>query len=195
MDLVLATRNKGKISEIGDILVDVPLTLRSLAEWPNFEEVDESGSSYSENARIKAQAAANHVGLWCLADDSGLEVDALQGRPGVHSARYAGPDEYPIAKLLNEMRGIAEERRTARFVCVVCVCGPNGEVMEGRGMMEGRIALERRGDGGFGYDPVFIPQGDHRHLAEISKAEKNRISHRAHALAAVRDELMKLAGS
>jgi len=192
MDLVLATRNKGKISEMTDILFDMPFVLRSLAEWPSFEEVEESGSSYGENARIKARAAAEHVGLWCLADDSGLEVDALEGRPGVHSARYAGPGEHPISKLLQELAAIDESCRTARFVCVVCLCRPEGEVIRGRGTLEGRIALAPRGEGGFGYDPVFIPEGGPRHLAEYSKAEKNRISHRARALASIRSELLNL---
>ncbi len=192
MDLVLATRNKGKISEMADILFDMPFVLGSLADWPSFGEVEESGSSYAENARIKARAAAGHVGRWCLADDSGLEVDALGGRPGVRSARYAGPGEDPIAKLLRELADVDESRRSARFVCVVCLHGPKDEVIQGQGTLEGRIARAPRGERGFGYDPVFIPEGGRRHLAEFSKSEKNRISHRARALASIRSELLRL---
>ena len=181
--IVLATANPGKIRE-----------LRSLLP-PNVEVVSapalgirlppETGETFVENALLKARVAAQESGLIALADDSGLEVDALGGRPGVHSARYAGEhadDAQNIARLLRELRDVPRSQRTARFRAVVAIVAPDGREAIFEGTIEGYIAEKPRGRGGFGYDPVFIPCGYDRTFAEMTLEEKNRLSHRAQAL-------------
>jgi XTP/dITP diphosphohydrolase len=193
LEILVATGNQHKLHEIGQILREFPIIFRGTHEFDGVTEPDESAPDYLGNARIKAQAWGNHTGMWALADDSGLEVDALDGRPGVKSARYAPSEKERIVKLLAELEGVPEEKRTARFVCAVVLVGPNGEEHHAVGTCEGRIAFEARGDKGFGYDPVFIPDGfSGRHLAELSEATKNNISHRARALYALKPVLTKL---
>ncbi len=193
MELLLATGNRHKTEEIRAILADLNFSWKSTSDWPNATEVSEGGATYEENALTKAKIWSDRTGLWTLADDSGLEVEALDGRPGVKSARYAEPGEDPITKLLGELEGVAAENRTARFVCICCLVSPEGEVFQERGELSGSIARERKGDGGFGYDPVFIPDDySGLHLAELPTDIKNRISHRANALAAMRPHLRPL---
>jgi len=173
------------------LLGDLPLALRGLADLPRIELPPE-GDDYAANAVAKAQAVALATGLPALGDDSGLEVDALGGRPGVHSARYGGPglgDATRVALLLHELATVPEAQRSARFVCVVALVTPDGNSVTARGSCEGRILAEPRGAGGFGYDPVFALEGCDVSLAELPADEKNRLSHRGRAVAALRAKL------
>jgi XTP/dITP diphosphohydrolase len=182
--LALATRNPDKIREIRELLGDsVPLlTSEDREEWP---EVEETGETFLENALLKARAIVEATGIRALAEDSGLEVDYLEGRPGIHSARYAGADgdyEANNRKLLSELVGVPESGRRARFVTWAVVVHPDGTHREATGTVEGHIAEEPHGQGGFGYDPIFIPEGLDRTMAELTADEKNAISHRGRAL-------------
>ncbi len=195
--LVLATTNQGKVKELKALLQDLPLTIVTAADFPDVTPPEETGSSFFENAFLKARYWATKTGHLALADDSGLEVDALRGAPGVRSARYAGEnatDEENIRKLLEDLKGVPLERRTARFKCVIIVYHPSGRWIKAQGVWEGLIALEPRGEGGFGYDPVFLPvEFDYKKtVAELSLETKNRLSHRARALAALREFLPEL---
>lgn len=196
MKLVIATSNPGKIAEIRHKLADIPgLELVPRTLFPNLPEPHEDGETFSENARIKALDTARRTGLPAMADDSGLEIDALNGRPGVHSARYGGAgatDEIRNRMILEEMRGIAPPMRRARFVCVIAIAFPDGTVHEAQGSCEGIIGFEPRGTGGFGYDPIFIIPETGLTMAEIPLDEKNRISHRAKALEEARNILLQL---
>jgi len=178
--LVLATRNPGKVAEFRALLE--PAGVEVLGLDPRIPEVEEDGATFAENALKKALTYARATGLPVLADDSGLEVDALGGRHGVHSARWVpGTDADRNRALLRELEGVPPERRTARYVCVVALADPAGRHRLFRGTLEGRIALAPRGTGGFGYDPIMeLPDG--RTVAELDLAEKNRISHRQAAL-------------
>jgi XTP/dITP diphosphohydrolase len=187
--VVLASGNPGKLRELGELLAPRALTVVPQSAF-GIESAEETGSTFEENARLKAVHAAQQAGLAALADDSGLEVDALGGRPGVWSARFAGPDASDadnLRLLLREMAGVPEERRTARYRCVIVFMrGPEDQKpLVARGSWEGRIAREPRGDGGFGYDPVFLAAGDERTAAQFTAAEKNAVSHRAQALNAL----------
>jgi XTP/dITP diphosphohydrolase len=183
MKLLLGTKNRGKIKEIKEILQALPeLELFTCEDLP-FSDVAEQGGSFEENARLKAQRICMETGLPVLAEDSGLEVEALGGRPGVRSARFAGEqatDGENIAKLLSLLQGISERR--ARFRTVAVLHFPNGEELLAEGELWGEIAKKPRGSLGFGYDPVFIPAGFARTLAELGPEIKNRISHRHRAL-------------
>ncbi len=185
--LVVATGNMGKLREIRAHLEGVPLDVRSLADFPPMAAPEEDQDTFEGNARLKACYYAERLGAWVLADDSGLEVDALGGAPGVHSARYAGEqgnDEANNARLLRELHGVPDEKRTARFRCVLCITGeglPGGERCFS-GVVEGRILHAPRGTDGFGYDPLFFHEALGCTTAEIPLAEKNRISHRGQAL-------------
>ncbi|HEY3196568.1 MAG TPA: XTP/dITP diphosphatase [Nitrospirales bacterium] len=190
MELVLATRNQHKVTEITGMLADFGIQVRSLAEFPCAPEVIEDGTTYEENALKKARSAAAFTGKPSLADDTGLEVDALDGQPGVHAARYAGEHcnfEDNIRKLLAALKGVPKERRAARFVCVMALVMPDGREELVRGELEGRITEEPAGAGGFGYDPVFFSLQAKKTLAELTADEKNRISHRRRALDLARD--------
>ena len=190
-ELVVATGNPGKLVEIREILADFPLTLRSLADFPPLD-FPEEGHDYEGNAVVKARLAAAHTGLPALADDSGLEVDALGGRPGVRSARYGGPgldDAGRVARLLEEVGGAASDERGARFVCVAACALPTGVVETARGECAGQILQAPRGSGGFGYDPVFQPSGESVSMAELPPARKNEISHRGRAFRALAEGL------
>ena len=185
MKFVLATFNRDKVREL-EALFDLPgLELVTLADRPGAAAPAETGATIEANARLKARAALAQTGLAAIADDTGLEVDALDGRPGVHSARYAGPNAgYAdnVSKLLAELEGVPPARRGARFRTVCAVCWPDGVEMTAEGVLEGRIALAPRGEGGFGYDPVFEVEGGPRTLAELDAAEKNARSHRGRAV-------------
>ena len=182
--LVIATRNPGKLREYTALLGDLPVVLRDLDAFPGAPEVAENQDTYLGNARQKALTLARFTRLPTLADDSGLEVDALGGQPGVRSARYAGPaatDRDNIALLLERLSGVPSARRRARFRCVIVVAQPAGELLSSEGICEGWITTEAHGRGGFGYDPVFYFPAAGRTFAEIAPDEKNRVSHRAHA--------------
>ncbi len=185
MKLYFATRNQGKASEIRVLLRDtgwqVATTLDGESDW----EVQEDGTTFEENARKKARAAAEKTKTWTLADDSGLEVDALQGEPGVHSARYCGPnatDADRSKKILGRMIAVPDDKRTARFRCAICLIDPAGNERVFEGTCEGRIAHHPRGTAGFGYDPIFVPDGYARTLGELGIDIKNGFSHRARAM-------------
>ncbi len=184
MKLILATDNKNKIREFRELLRGEGVEVLSKSEAGIGGEVEETGDTFSENARLKAEAVMHASGLPAVADDSGLAVDALGGAPGVRSARYTGDhndsdrDRYEL--LLKNMDGVSDRR--ARFVCSMCCVFPNGDVLTSEGTCEGTIAFAPRGENGFGYDPVFRPEGYERSMAELSMEEKNRISHRGKAL-------------
>ena len=183
--LLLGTHNKGKIQEYRDLVGDVPFIITTPSDEGITEAIEETGTSYEENASLKARTYAARSELIVLADDSGLEVDALNNAPGPRSARYAGPgakDEDHIARLLRELAEVPWEKRTARFVCVIALATPSGRKELYRGTCEGIITLEPRGDSGFGYDPVFYLQDLGKTMAQLTLKEKNRISHRALAM-------------
>jgi XTP/dITP diphosphohydrolase len=175
------------MEEVAAILANAPVVLAPAPRLAGVADPEETAPDYLGNARIKAAFWAERTGRWALADDSGLEVDALDGRPGVHSSRYAPTTPERNARLLAELDGVPAERRRARFVCTVVLRSPDGEEYHATGQCEGAIGTAPRGEGGFGYDPLFIPDGfDGRHLAELPAEVKNRISHRARALQALR---------
>ena len=183
MKLLVATRNKHKLREIGEIFRVPGLELVSALDYPDIPDVVEDGATFEANALKKAVTLARATGLWTLADDSGLEVDALGGEPGVYSARYAGePANYPAynAKLLAKLRGT--ENRRARFRCAIAFSDPGGHAHTVEGRCEGVIAEAPRGDKGFGYDPLFVPDGHDQTFAEMESGLKNSISHRGRAL-------------
>lgn len=185
LKLVVATGNSGKLREIKDILKGDPIEVLSLKDFPGCPESEEPFQTYLENARDKARLVAEHCGTWALADDSGLEVEALGGRPGVLSARYAGEGvsyEDNYRKVLTEMEDIEEGRRGAVFYCCMVLRHPDGREFVTEGRLKGRITPAPRGDQGFGYDPIFYSEELHQTLAEIPLARKNQISHRHRAL-------------
>jgi XTP/dITP diphosphohydrolase len=198
--LVMATRNPGKIRELQEILRDSGVGLLSLADFPHLPEIPEEGATFAENAAAKARVVARLTGHPALADDSGLAVDALGGAPGVFSARYAldrtspqppaDPDNW--GKLLEEMQDVPWEERGARFVCEIALALPDGRIFRARGECAGLIAREPRGEMGFGYDPVFWVPEYQATMAQLGPEVKNRISHRARALAAFQDLLAAL---
>ena len=191
--LLIATRNRGKLEELSVMLSDLPLRLVGLAEFPRVGEAEETGETFTENAVLKSQFYAGQTGLWTLADDSGLEVFALGNEPGVRSARYAGPgatDAEKVRLLLARLGMTGDAERRARFVCTVALARPEGgDVPTFEGICEGRIAAAPSGGGGFGYDPVFVPDGFDETFGELPAEVKNRLSHRARALAKVRQYL------
>lgn len=189
-ELLIATRNRGKVKEIKDALDGLRLKLRVLEEFPGISTAEELGESYAENAVAKACAYANQSGLPTLADDSGLEVAALDNSPGVRSARFGGAgisDSERTALLLSKLSSVEMEQRQARFVCVVAIAQPNGGVVNiETGTCEGVLAKTPMGDQGFGFDPIFIPAGYDMTFAQMPSALKESISHRGKALAATR---------
>ena len=192
--LLLATNNKGKVREYKSLLRGIPYEIVTPAEQGITTEVDEVGGGFEENARLKATTLAKESGLLSLADDSGLEVDALGGEPGPLSARYAGEgasDTERIDYLLARLKDVPEEKRTARFRCVIAIATPDGTVELCSGECRGFITTEPRGYNGFGYDPVFYLPALGKTMAELPPEEKNRISHRARAAAKAREVLMK----
>jgi XTP/dITP diphosphohydrolase len=192
-ELLVATGNAGKVREMRQLLADLPLRLRGLDEFPTVAEVPETAETFACNARLKARGYAAQTGLWTLADDSGLAVDALNGAPGVYSARYGGAGLTAADRvqfLLKELKDTPENERRARFVCVVMLANPAGEIIfTAEGVCAGRLAFAPRGAGGFGYDPIFLPDGYTQTFGEIPAGVKNTFSHRARALAQVREFL------
>lgn len=195
MKLVLATNNQGKVREMSEILAAYGIEVLSLHEFPQIGDIKEDGETFKANAIKKATVTADLAGLTALADDSGLEVDYLNGAPGVFSARFAGEERNDFAnnkKLLRLLTGVPPEKRTARFQCVIAIARPGGPVYTVQGTCEGVIAGEPRGEGGFGYDPLFYLPEYGKTFAEIDLALKNRISHRGRALDGARDVLARL---
>lgn len=191
--LVLATRNRGKIREIWELLKDFPVEIKNLDDFGPIPDVEEDGDTFDDNAFKKASFTAKVLGLPALADDSGLEVEALEGAPGVRSARYAGPsatDQENNDKLLQEMKGKANRR--AAFVCVISIAVPSGVALTYEARCEGLIAETPAGDNGFGYDPVFFYPPMNRTFAQLSAEEKNQVSHRGKALAEMKEEFDKV---
>jgi len=186
---VVATFNRDKAAELHALLALPDVELVALADWPGAVAPEETGDTLLANARIKARAAAALTRLPAIADDTGLEVDALDGAPGVNAAHHAGPHaSYAdnVAKLLRELAGVPPERRTARFRTVCVASWPDGTEMSADGVLAGTITDAPRGTNGFGYDPVFVPKGETRTYAELSDEEKNAISHRARAVRVLR---------
>ena len=184
--LLLGTRNPGKVREIESILADSGWTFSSLQAFPNVDTPAETGTTYAENAVLKARFYSLATGMCALADDSGLEVEALSGAPGVYSARYAGAnasDADRRALLLSELAKVSDLNRRARFVAAVAICDAEGTVLNvSEGICDGTIISSPRGNGGFGYDPLFVPDGFNQTFAELADDVKNIISHRARAL-------------
>ncbi len=187
--LVLATRNAGKIAEFRNLLSGLGVTFRTLGNYPEIGEIEEDGRTFAENAVKKAVAVALATGELTLADDSGLEVDALDGRPGIYSSRYAPTTAERNAKLLEELKNVAAPLRTARFVCAAALADPHGHAVVRTGICEGRIAFEPSGAGGFGYDPLFFLPEQNKTMASLTDEEKNRLSHRGKAIRALRPVL------
>lgn len=185
-ELLVATKNAGKVRELTELLVGLPLRLRNLSDFPAAPEVDETGATFEENARLKAVGYGEHARLLTLADDSGLEVAALGGEPGVRSARYGGlaTDAERTARLLEELARTNDAERRARFVCVIALALPPSDRLHFfEGTCEGRIARAPAGSHGFGYDPVFCPDGYEQTFGQLPDETKEQLSHRARALA------------
>lgn len=184
--LLVATRNRGKIAELAQLLAQPALLLRGLDEFPAVPEVEETGTTFAANAELKAREYAQATGLWAVADDSGLEVAALDGAPGVYSARYGTPDLDDAGRvnyLLQQLSDVPAARRQARFVCVIALAAPSGEIVfSDAGFCPGHLTDAPRGTGGFGYDPIFVPDGYTQTFGELSVAIKHNISHRARAV-------------
>lgn len=190
--VIFATGNEGKMKEIREILGDLDIELLSLKDAGITADIEENGSTFEENAIIKAKAISQLTGEIVLADDSGLEIDYLNKEPGIYSARYMGEDtSYHIknSNLIQRLEGVPDQQRTARFVCAIAAAFPDGTAKTVRASMEGRIGYEEKGENGFGYDPIFYLPEYGCSSAEISMEEKNKISHRGKALRAIKDEL------
>ncbi|MEH7157694.1 XTP/dITP diphosphatase [Neobacillus drentensis] len=184
-EVIIATKNPGKAKEFEHIFASRGITVQTLLDFPEIPEVEETGTTFEENATLKAETISKALGKMVIGDDSGLIVDALEGRPGIYSARYAGEpknDQNNTDKVLSELAGIPEEKRTARFYCALAVAVPGQETITVSGTCEGRILEDQRGTNGFGYDPVFYVPEKGVAMAELSSDEKNKISHRANAL-------------
>jgi XTP/dITP diphosphohydrolase len=187
--LTLATFNQGKLAEYSRMLAELPIELRALDSFADISEIDETGETFKDNARKKASGYGRQTVSYVLADDSGLAIDALDGRPGVHSARYGGTETDFALKMqlvLDELREKPACNRNARFVCAIAIAGPDGKIVfEASGVCEGRIAKLARGSGGFGYDPIFIPDGFDQTFGELSAQIKQKMSHRARAMSQI----------
>lgn len=196
--LVLATTNKGKVAELRELLAGLPVCVCGLDDYPQAPEVEETGVTFAENAALKARTIGEYTGELTLADDSGLEVDALGGEPGVYSARYGQPgwnDRQRYEYVLSKLAGVPENERAARFRCAVALFDPVANRMElADGAVEGRILDEPRGANGFGYDPVFFLAEYRKTMAELGPEQKNRLSHRARAIAAILPTLRRHLG-
>ena len=193
--IVFATGNKGKVKEIQMILADLGVEVTTMKEEGIFVDVEENGTTYEENAMIKAREVAKYTDAIVMADDSGLEIDYLNKEPGIYSARYMGEDtSYRIKNnnLMERLTGVPDEKRTARFVCAIAAVLPDGRELTTRGVIEGRIGYEEKGENGFGYDPIFYVPEFGKTTAELTEEEKNMVSHRGRALKIMKEELKKL---
>ena len=195
--IIFATGNAGKVKEIRMIMEDTGKEVVSMKEAGISIAIEENGSTYEENALLKARAVAACTGDIVMADDSGLEIDYLNGEPGVYSARYLGEDtSYRIknANLIERLNGVPDEQRTARFVCAIAAVLPDGRELTTRATIEGRIGYEEKGENGFGYDPIFYVPEFQRTTAQLTEEEKNQVSHRGKALELMKEELKKYEG-
>ncbi|SER88854.1 XTP/dITP diphosphatase [Psychrobacillus sp. OK032] len=195
--IIIATKNKGKAKDYEALFGPLGYEVLTLHDVADDMDVEETGSTFEENALLKATALANHLQTMVIADDSGLEIDALDGRPGIYSARYAGEeksDEANIDKVLEELKDVKESERSARFVCAIAVASPTSEPFTVRGTCEGIIASERKGTNGFGYDPIFFVPAENKMMAELTAEEKGAISHRGNALQLLATNLDDLVG-
>ena len=193
--IVFATTNEGKVKEIKEILGDFPIEVVSMKEMGITADIEENGTTFEENSLIKARALAKLTGLPALADDSGLEVDYLNGEPGIYSARYLGrytDYDYKNNYIIDKLSGAKGEERSARFVCVISLVLPDGREFVERGVVEGLIGYEQKGENGFGYDPIFYLPEYGKTSAELPPEEKNRISHRGKALTAMKKLIVTL---
>ena len=193
--IIFATKNPGKMEEIRMILGDLKLPILSMKEAGIDLDIVEDGTTFEENAVIKAKAVAKQADAIVLADDSGLEIDALNKEPGIYSARYMGEDtsyEIKNQNLIDRLEGVPDEKRTARFVCAIAAAFPDGRVITSYGTIEGMIGYESRGNGGFGYDPIFYLPEYGCSPAELTPEKKNELSHRGKALRAMKEQLSKL---
>ena len=196
--VVLATRNVGKIAELRRILAPYDVDLVGLDEFPDVDDVEETGETFTDNALIKARAVADATGLPAVADDSGLVVDALDGAPGVRSARWAGAhgdDAANLALVLDQIADVPDDERTAAFICAAVAVVPGRGERAALGQIDGTLLREPRGTGGFGYDPIFVPLGETRTTAEMAADEKDAISHRGQAFRALAPLLAELLSS
>lgn len=195
--IIIATKNKGKAKDFEALFDPLGYAVLTLHDVADDMDVEETGTTFEENALLKATALANHLQTMVIADDSGLEIDALDGRPGIYSARYAGEeksDEANIDKVLEELKDVKESERSARFVCAIAVASPTSEPITVRGTCEGIIAQERKGANGFGYDPIFFVPAENKMMAELTAEEKGAISHRGNALQLLAANLDDLVG-
>ncbi|MDF2945510.1 MAG: XTP/dITP diphosphatase [Bacillales bacterium] len=193
MEILIATKNIGKIKEFKGMFESIGHNVKSLIDFPDITEIEETGTTFEENAIIKARKLSRLTGKIVISDDSGLEVDALNGEPGVYSARYAGNnknDEDNINLVLEKLKGVPTEKRTARFICVIAVVFPTGSTETFKGICEGIITEEKKGNEGFGYDPIMYIPKLNRTMAELTKDEKNQISHRGNALRKMLDKMI-----
>jgi len=202
MRILVATTNPGKLAELSSML-DMDIEWKSLADFDNITEVEEDGDTFTDNARKKAIGYASQTGCWTIADDSGLVIDALNGAPGVHSARFSGAkeknrtliDHKNIAKVLQLMKDVEPPKRTARFVCALCLASPKKVLAETQGTVEGVITENEIGDKGFGYDPIFLVTEKNKTAGQMDPKEKNAVSHRGNAIRKLRPALEKLINS
>lgn len=189
LQLLVATNNQGKVRELKELLADPAVELKSLNDFENIAEVEETGTTFEENAILKAEDYAKQTGLWAIADDSGLEIEALNGAPGVYSARYGGADSgyaEKIELILDEMAKSDSENRRAQFVCVMVLADENGEIRHSaKGICRGKIAFQPSGTNGFGFDPIFVPDGFEESFGRLESEIKQKISHRAAASAEI----------
>ncbi|MFF2755096.1 XTP/dITP diphosphatase [Psychrobacillus sp. NPDC058041] len=194
-NIIIATKNKGKAKDFEALFGPLGYEVLTLHDVADDMDVEETGTTFEENALIKATALSERLQTMVIADDSGLEIDALDGRPGIYSARYAGEeksDEANIDRVLEELINVEKSERTARFVCAIAVVSPNLEPLTVRGTCEGVIAKERKGTNGFGYDPIFYVPSENRMMAELSSDEKGAISHRGNAIKKLSENLAEL---
>jgi XTP/dITP diphosphohydrolase len=191
--IVIATQNQGKVREFASLLAGLPAQFVTARDAGVIQLPEETGTTFAENAALKARFVASGTGIAAIGDDSGIVIDALNGAPGLYSARYGAPllttDRDRYSRVLDELRDVPPERRTARFVAALAYVLPDGTLHQVEGLVEGMIADGPRGTGGFGYDPIFVPIGETRTFAEIPEGEKNRLSHRAQAVALLRPVL------
>ncbi|HZG70488.1 MAG TPA: XTP/dITP diphosphatase [Chondromyces sp.] len=193
--VIIATKNQGKAKEFQQMFGRYGVEVKTLLDYPDFPDIEETGSTFEENAILKAEALSKELHVPVIADDSGLEIDSLEGRPGVYSARYAGEeknDEANLEKVLSELNGLSPAERTARFKCVLAVALPGKNTETFFGSCEGRILDEKRGKNGFGYDPIFFVEEYGQTMAELPAETKNKISHRAEALKKLQARLENL---
>lgn len=193
--VIVATQNAGKVKEIKKILEDLDVDVKTMSEVGIDIEIDETGTTFEENARIKAEALTNYTDCVVIADDSGLEIDFLNKEPGVYSARYLGKDtSYEVKNqiILDKLEDVPKEKRTARFVCAIAMAKKGRETVSTEGILEGYIGYEAQGTNGFGYDPIFFVDPEGVSTASLSMAQKNEMSHRARALKAMKEKIKEL---